>query len=181
MAVGNFRPGIPRLYLIGDFGALGAVQRLGNIAEVHDVLAGDILLFDFHILGKLAGNGLLCGGVFLQLYQKLLQRALIGRGADVFAVHIQAIRGSYQANFLGEVLLQRGLIHYLLPAEQAGGILNQGIINRKGLAQSPGCDSLQIGADLVRLRLAGYRGNHLAIIGDGNAQGIGAAYQDYSH
>ena len=67
MVLGDLRPGVALFHLVGDLGGLGAVQGLRQIPQVHDLIAGDILLLDLHAFGKVAGDGVLIGAGGFQL------------------------------------------------------------------------------------------------------------------
>lgn len=71
------------------------------------------------------------------LAQQLLQCALIGGRAHQLTVHIQTVRLGDQTDLLGQVLLQRRLVYHVLPQQQAGGILQQGVVDGVALPQRP--------------------------------------------
>ena len=172
VVLGDLGPGVALDDGVGDLLLLGAVQSLGQVAQIHDLVGGDQLLLDLHILGKGAGDGVLIRRGAPELTEQFIQRPLIGRGADQLAVYIQAVRGSDHTQFLRQVLLQSGLVHHLLAGDQTVGKLQQGIVDGIGLTQGPGGDLLQIGADLLRGGLGIHHGHHLAVVADSGAKGI---------
>ncbi len=177
VVLGDLGPGVPLGHRVGDLGGLGAVKGLRQEAQVHQAVGGDKLLLHFHVLGEGDGDGALVGGGELDLLQKLLQRPLVGRGADALSVHVQAVGGGDHAHLLAQLLLVGLLVHQVLAAEQAGGVLNQGIVDGEAPAQGLGGDPFQLGPGLLGLRLAGEGAQHLPVIGDGDAVGIGGDEQ----
>ena len=179
VVLGDLRPGVTLDYGVGDFLLLGAVQGLGQVAQVHNPIRGHQLLPDLHILCEGAGDGVFIGGGTLELAEQLLQRALIGGGADQLALHIQAVSGGDHAQLLGQIRLQRVLIHHQLAGNQTVGVLQQGVINGIGLAQGPGGNLLQIGADLLGRGLGIHYRHHLSVIADGGSHCVEGAKQHH--
>ena len=179
VVLGNLGPGVSLGHGVGDLGGLGAVEGFRQEAQVHQAVRGHELLLHLHVLGEGDGDGALVGGGELNLLQELFQSALIGRRADALPVHIQAVGGGDHAHLLAQGLLIGFLVHQILAAKQAGGILNQGIINGEAPSQSPGGDPLQLLPGLLGLRLVGEGGQDLAVVGDGGAHGVGGEEQQY--
>ena len=175
---GDLRPGIALFHLVSDLGRLGAVKQLRNIAQVHDLTGGNVLLPDLNILCKFTGNGIFIGGRLLQLVQQFLQRALVGGGADAYIVDVQAVGGGYKTDLIGKLVLVYGLILNVLTEHPAGIVLQQGIIDGVGLSQCPGGDAFQILPDGFGFRFGSQPSQHLPVIGDGGADGEEGAEQD---
>ncbi|CDC68665.1 unknown [Oscillibacter sp. CAG:155] len=165
-------PGVACGHSVGDFGGLGTVEHLRQISQVHHLRGGDVFLLDFHILGKLAGDGVFIGGCGLELLQQFFQRAGVGRGADPLTVDIQAVSGRHQTDLIGELLFKGLLIRYFLPAHQPGGILNGGILNGISLTQGLGGDLFQVLPGRFRRCPGIHRAHHFTVIGDGGTDGV---------
>ena len=172
MVLGDLRPGVPLDHGIGDLGGLGGVERLRQIAQVHDLFRGNVLVLDLHILRELAGDGVLIGGGVLELLQQLLQRALIGGGADELAVHVQAVGLGHQADLIGEILLEGLTVHHFLAGQQRRGIRQLGRIDAPVLPQGAGGLGLQILTGGLRRASGADRRHNLSFIGDGGAHRI---------
>ena len=164
MILRDLGPGVTRLHGVRGLSGLRAVQQLRQIPQVHHLFRGHVLLLDLHILRKFAGDGVLVRGAALELAQQLLQCALIGGRAHQLTVHIQTVRLGDQTDLLGQVLLQRRLVYHVLPQQQAGGILQQGVVDGVALPQRPGGDRLQVRRGLLRCGLGAHSGNHLAVV-----------------
>ena len=172
MILRDLGPGVTRLHGVRGLSGLRAVQQLRQIPQVHHLFRGHVLLLDLHILRKFAGDGVLVRGAALELAQQLLQCALIGGRAHQLTVHIQTVRLGDQTDLLGQVLLQRRLVYHVLPQQQAGGILQQGVVDGVALPQRPGGDRLQVRRGLLRCGLGAHSGNHLAVVQNRRPEGV---------
>ena len=148
------------------------------MAQVHDVIGRDILLANFDFFLKFAGNGVLVGNRRDQLLQQLLQCAFVRCGANINAVHIQAICVGHKAQLIEKLFAQDIRFHHIIPQSQAFGILYQRIIQVKGMAQSVCGRHFYIAQGFLSGRGRCHSGQSLTVIEDGCAVGIGADYDD---
>ena len=171
MVLRDLRPGVALFHGVGDFLVLGAVKELGQIPQVHDLLRGVVARLDLHLLPEVAGDGALAADAVLELLLQLLQRALVGGGADELIVHVEAVAVGHEADLVGELLLQGALIHQLTAGQDGGGVADHALGDGIGPAQGLAGAALQVaggvpchpgGADLCQL---------LAVVAHHGAQG----------
>ena len=168
----DLRPGIALFHLIGDLLHLGGVQKLRQMAQVHDLLGGDIFFLDLHLFGEGDGNGILIGDAGLELRKKLVQCAPVRGGTNALTAHIQAVSRGDQADLIGEVLLQRLPLHQVLTLHPSGLVAKQVLVNGIGGAQGTGGDALQVGAGLLGGGPGGNAAKDRSIVAHGGSPGI---------
>ena len=171
MVLRDLRPGVALFHGVGDFLVLGAVKELRQIPQVHDLLRGVVALLDLHLLPEVAGDGVLAADAVLELLLQLLQRALIGGGADELAVHIEAVAVGHEADLVGELLLQGALIHQLAAGQDGGGVADHALGDGIGPAEGLAGAALQVAGGVPGHPGGADLGQLLAVVAHHGAQG----------
>ena len=85
----DLTPGVAGDDGVDHLAGLGAVERLGNVAEVGDRPGGNVALADAHVLLKISGERIVRGVELLDLLEQVVQRALILGRADQLVADIE--------------------------------------------------------------------------------------------
>ena len=181
-------PGVAADDGVGLLIHLRAVDDLGDVAEIHQTVGGDVALADAHVLDEVDGQRVLRGADLGDLVQQRLDGALILRGAHELVVDIERVAVGDESDLVGQLLFEIPDLAQLAAADEAAGVLDRILVKGVGPAQRVGGQLLHARRDELRLGGVADDLQRLALVAHGGAGGVereergdGGEHQRHSH